>query len=233
MRMKVKTPTINIKEQNGFTLIEILVALFLMAMGAMVLLSGGSSSDQQMEETLSNIERSIRFGADEAALRNVIVRLHFKLNLDPQEFAVEYGPDAQYIPPPIPQENISELSGSELEEYQETQQEISRKFNRIRELQEESFQVYYPLKVVGVGLDQSEDLVYDGEASIYIYPSAEKDPALIILADEIQIKTLSLDPFTMEFRETTYALRNGPEWEDVLAQAQQIFEEWKTDDQRY
>lgn len=232
MRNKAKIPTINIKNQNGFTLIEILVATFLMAMGAMVLLTGGASSNEQMQKALSNIERSIRFGADEAALRNVVVRLNFKLNLDPQEFAVEYGPNAQYIPPPLPQENTSELSGSELEAYQEVQEENSKKFNRIRELQEESFQVYYPLKVVGVGLDQSEELVYDGEASIYIYPSAEKDPAIIILADQTQIKTLTVEPYTMEFQQTTYPLRDGPEWDEVLSQAQNIFEEWKTDEQR-
>lgn len=232
MKSKAKTPTIHIKNQNGFTLIEILVATFLMAMGAMVLLSGGSTSSEQMEKSLSNIERSIRFGADEAALRNVVVRLHFKLNLDPQEFAVEYGPNAQYIPPPLPQENASELSGSELEAYQETQKENSKNFNRIRELQEESFQVYYPLRVVGVGVDQAEELVYEGEASIYIYPSAEKDPAIIILADDTQIKTLTIEPYTMEFQQTTYPLRDGPEWEKVLSQAQNLFEEWKTDEQR-
>jgi len=203
-----------------------------MVMGSMVLLSGSASSDEQMEKTLSNIERSIRFGADEAALRNVVVRLHFKLNLDPQEFAVEYGPNAQYIPPPIPQENTSELSGSELEEYKKTQEQNTKKFNRIRELREESFQVFFPLKVVGVGLEQGESLIYDGEASIYIYPSAEKDPAIIILADDIQIKTLTIEPYTMEFQQTTYPLVNGPEWEQVLKQAQDIFEKWKTDEQQ-
>jgi prepilin-type N-terminal cleavage/methylation domain-containing protein len=232
MRTKVKTPTAKIRNQNGFTLIEILVAMFLMVMGSMVLLSGSASSDEQMEKTLSNIERSIRFGADEAALRNVVVRLHFKLNLDPQEFAVEYGPNAQYIPPPIPQENTSELSGSELEEYKKTQEQNTKKFNRIRELREESFQVFFPLKVVGVGLEQGESLIYDGEASIYIYPSAEKDPAIIILADDIQIKTLTIEPYTMEFQQTTYPLVNGPEWEQVLKQAQDIFEKWKTDEQQ-
>ena len=232
MRPKVKTPTTNIRNQDGFTLIEILVAMFLMVMGSMVLLSGGASSNEQMEKALSNIERSIRFGADEAALRNVVVRLHFKLNLDPQEFAVEYGPNAQYIPPPIPQENPSELSGSELEEYKKTQEQNTKKFNRIRELQEESFEVFYPMKVVGVGLDQSESLVYDGEASVYIYPSAEKDPAIIILADDTQIKTLTIEPYTMDFQQTTYPLENGPEWEQVLRQSQDLFEKWKADEQQ-
>lgn len=232
MKVKAKTPTISINNQKGFTLIEILVAIFLMAMGAMVMLSSGSSTNEQMDKTLSNMERSIRFGADEAALRNVVVRLHFKLNLDPQEFAVEYGPNSQYIPPPLPQENTSELSGRELETYEEAQSKNSKKFNRIRELQEDSFEVYFPLKVVGVGLGQSESLVYEGEASIYIYPSAEKDPAIIILADETQIKTLTIEPYTMEFQQTTYPLNDGPEWEQVLSQAQNLFEEWKTNEQR-
>lgn len=228
MRVKAKTPIINIKNQSGFTLIEILVAMFLMAMGALVLLNSGGGSSEQMDKALSNLERSIRFGADEAALRNVVVRVNFKLNLDPQEFAVEYGPDAQYIPPPLAQENISELSGSELKQYQKKQEENSRKFNRIRELQEESFQVYYPLKVVGVGLEQGESLIFDGEASLYIYPSAEKDAAIIILADDIQIRTLSIDPYTMDFERSTYALQNGPGWKEVLAQAQTLYEEWKS-----
>lgn len=212
--------------QKGFTLIEILVAMFLMAMVIVVVLSGGTSSGTDMDETLSNMERSVRFGADEAALRNVVTRIHFELYKEPQEFSVQFGPNSQFIPPPTPTVDPSTLSGRDKEEFEKQSTELAGKFNRIKELQEETFKVYEPLKIVGVGFGLSEHFISDGEASLYLYPTGEKDHALIILADDVQITLLSINPYNMDFERDVYAIQGGPEWRNILSQAEGHFQEW-------
>lgn len=212
---------------KGFTLIEILVAMFLMAMVIVVALTGGTSGqNQEMEEAATNIERSVRFGMDEAALRNVVVRVHFELNKEPQEFSVQYGPNAQFIPPPQSDKNPSDLVGREKELYEEQSNELTRQFNRIRELQEDSFKIYQPLKIIGVGLGDSEQFIFDGEASLYLYPTGEKDHGAIILANDVQILMLTINPFSMDFERDVYPIQGEPEWDNIISQAQGYFQEW-------
>lgn len=213
-------------DKKGFTLIEILVAMFLMAMVIVVVLTGGSTGGTDMDETLSNLERSVRFGADEAALRNVVTRINFELLKEPQEFSVQFGPNSQFIPPPTPKVDPNTLTGSEKEEFEKQTSELSGKFNRIKELQEETFKVYEPLKIVGVGFGLSEQFLSDGEASIYLYPTGEKDHALIILADDIQITLLSVNPYNMDFERDVYPIQGEPEWRNILSQAEGHFQEW-------
>lgn len=212
---------------QGFTLIEILVAMFLMAMVVVVVLTGGSSGqNQEMEETATNIERSVRFGMDEAALRNVVVRVHFELNKDPQEFSVQYGPNAQFIPPPQSESNPSSLSGSDKKFYDEQSKKLASQFNRIRELKEDTFKVYLPLKIVGIGLGDSEQFIYDGQVSLYLYPTGEKDHGVVVLANDDQILMLTINPFSMEFETDIYPIQGEAEWDNIISQAQGYFQEW-------
>lgn len=212
--------------QRGFTLIEILVAMFLMTMVIVVVLTGGGGSTKDMDEAVTNIERSVRFGADEAALRNVVVRIHFELQKDPQEFSVQYGPNSQFIPPPQATVSPATLMGRDKELYEQQTSDLSRQFNRIRELQEESFKIHEPLKLIGVGFGHSEQFINDGEISLYIYPTGEKDHALVILADDEQITLLSINPFNMDFERDVYPIQGQPEWRNIVSQAEGYFQEW-------
>ena len=46
---------------------------------------------------MDKLERAVRFGVDEAILRNRIVRVHLLLDAYPQQYALEYAPDEKFI----------------------------------------------------------------------------------------------------------------------------------------
>ena len=95
-----KKNSIHLNNNQGFTLIEILVALVLIALILAVSISNPLSSRDDLEKDVNGIERALRFMSDEAALKNAVIRLHFILEGDPQQYAVEYGPSDSFILPP-------------------------------------------------------------------------------------------------------------------------------------
>jgi len=91
-----------------------------------------------MEEAISNIERAIRFSVGESALRNVITRVQFDLDKDPQELSVEYGPDDSFVLPPSEERIMGvETEGTkESEEFEKRAKKINQSFNKVSEFSE-------------------------------------------------------------------------------------------------
>ncbi len=182
---------------RGFTLLEILITLFIVSLVTVSILSGGGFiGREQLEETVNTIERNYRFAMDEAVLRNRIVRLHFYLDKNPQEYTVEYGPDAHFV---IPNSIISQGEGKslqELEELQKTQKDINKQFISIRELSEENKKISENILITGIGSNLTKSLISEGEASLYIYPDGEKDCAFIAVSDDSDLDVLTTDAFT-------------------------------------
>ncbi|RPJ66206.1 MAG: prepilin-type N-terminal cleavage/methylation domain-containing protein, partial [Alphaproteobacteria bacterium] len=104
-----------LKNNQGFTLIEILVALVLMALVLGITISSPFSSRDDLDKDVNSIERAIRYMSDEAALKNAVIRFHLLLDTDPQEYAVEYGPSDSFILPPKPEFETSVESKEEVE----------------------------------------------------------------------------------------------------------------------
>jgi prepilin-type N-terminal cleavage/methylation domain-containing protein len=67
-------------KNQGFTVIEILVALVLITLVMAVAISDPFNSSEDLYKEADGLERSIRFMGDEAALRNSVVRIHFLLD---------------------------------------------------------------------------------------------------------------------------------------------------------
>lgn len=226
--LTIRTPTSKFfLKSGGFTLIEIMVALTLVALIVTLTIPSGTSPRQQLDETLTHLERAIRFGVDEATIRNVIVRIHFMMNEDPQQFRIEYGPDAQYIPPPRPVEDLSSLGLSEREEFLKQQEETNQKFNRIRELAEGKFEVMETILINGVGHIESENLMTEGEASLYIYPTGEKDHALIILSSDDEYVTLEVEPYSLYFERNYILHGHYMDLESRYEDAKEFFQSWR------
>ena len=126
---------------RGFSLLEILVALFLGAiiLGLALGINFDSSSRKQLEETMDWVERGIRFGVDEAILRNRIVRLRFLLGEEPQQFTLEYAPDETFIlsKKVLDLDNEDDLDREEREEQREFLEEFGNQFQPVAEFQEE------------------------------------------------------------------------------------------------
>lgn len=231
MRPHLNKKFLNAQNNNqGFTLIEILVALVLIVLVMSLALSNPFSSRNDLDKEVNSIERAIRFMSDEAALKNAVIRLHFMLNTDPQEYAVEYGPSDSFILPPKPEFETKTETKEEEEKKKKDQKNLNLKFNKITEFQDKNSEVPTNIKIIGVATPQSEKLQLTGEVSIFAYPTGEKDEALVIVGSDEDIISIKVNPFTMLISHQAYPL--GKTTEKDLSDKQQqkareIFEKWQ------
>jgi prepilin-type N-terminal cleavage/methylation domain-containing protein len=221
------------KRQEGFSLIEILVALLLMTLVMFFTISNPFSYHNDLSKALEGIERGVRFSVDEAALRNSMVRIHFFLDNEEQEYAIEYGPNDNFILPLSPFKYSGVLSEKDEEARKLENDDLNKNFNKVQEFKDENETLPSWVKVVGVGTPLYEELISDFEASLYIYPTGEKDNAIIIMGTDEELATLTIDAFTMDIDIKYYPLNFEGDEEDLpeaqLDMAQEIFKSWLKD----
>ena len=228
-------------DQKGFSLLEILIALFL---GTIILTLGlglkfDSSGRDKMEESMDLIERAIRFGVDESVLRSRIVRLHFLLEEQPQQFTLEYASDENFVLSKkiVDWENEDDLDEDEKEEQRKLLEEINEQFQPVDEFQEESQPLPERVRIVGVATSAFERLIVGSEVSFFIYPTGEKDGALIILGNDEEMATLGIEEFTLDFKRSW--IKNPPSLSEEdddeeaeiptpaqLKKSEELFKQW-------
>lgn len=224
--------------KQGFTLIEILIALFLVALVISISLGIGTGADHYLEES-KNIKRALRFASDESNFKNSTTRIHFKLSDSPQSYAPEYGPSSQFVLPAKVEESIS-TTDEELQKLNEKlNKDLNSRFTPLNDFHDGPITLYEDFKIVGIGFPENKQLITSGEVSIYFYPSGENDAAIIIFGNEEGLMTVSLSTMGGKFSHQFYSLTNGiinnettnkssSKSEDPLyLKAKEIFEEWQ------
>lgn len=234
MRQHLNKFLTNQKNDQGFTLIEILVALVLIAFILGISLNSPFSSRNDLDKDVNSIERAVRFMGDEAALKNTVVRLHLFLDKEPQEYVVEYGPSDNFILPPKSEFETKTESKEEEEKRKKQTKNLNLKFNRVAEFQEKNYEMASEIKVVGVATPQSEKMVTGGEVSIYAFPTGEKDDALVLVASDEDIIALKINAFTAKIDRESHPLGKNSKGEKDLGEiqrkkAQEIFEKWQNE----
>ena len=188
------------------------------------------SSRSDLDKEVNSLERAIRFMSDEAALKNTVIRLHFLLDKEPQEYALEYGPSDSFILPPKPEFETKVETKEEEDIKKKEAKNLNLKFNKIAEFQESNSELPTNIRVIGVATPQSEKLQMTGEVSIYAFPTGEKDDALILVASDEDIISIKVNPFSMKLEHQAYPLGKTTE-KDLLEKQQQkakeIFEKWQ------
>ena len=222
-----------LKNNQGFSILEILIALFIGGLLFSTLNFGGNSAGgrKKVDRIKNQIESAIRFASDEAALRNVIVRVHFLLDKDPQEYNVQYGPDANFILPRNIVTDREKLTLSQRENQDKKQENLNKNFNNVSEFEKRNIDLPPTIKIVGLGNAESEVLQFDGEASIYVYPSGEKDETMVFFGTEDEVITLEVPPYSTTFASNYYELQlpqdQEPDLEDLwITQAKDLFTTW-------
>ncbi|MBC7540923.1 MAG: prepilin-type N-terminal cleavage/methylation domain-containing protein [Bacteriovorax sp.] len=231
MRLHLNNNFFRLQNKNqGFTLIEILVALVLIVLVTSLAISHPFSSRNDLDKEVNSLERAIRFMSDEAALKNSVIRLHFMLGKDPQEYALEYGPSDSFILPPKPEFETKTETKEEEEKKKKEQKNLNLKFNKIAEFQDKNSELPSNIKIIGVATPQSEKMQMAGEVSIYAFPTGEKDEALVILGSDEDIISIKVNPFSMKLEHQVYPLGKATEKELTEKQqekAREIFDKWK------
>ncbi len=215
--------------RNGFSLIEVLVALALIALLFGIVLSGQLSPRATLDDLADNIERYVRFASDEAALRNSIMRLHFKLDENPQELFLEFGPESSFILPEEKIKNTSEMSEEEKKEYLKKISDFNKNFSRIKDFEDSANKIPENIRIIGVSTSDLDYLTIDADGYLYIYPTGEKDNGLIIISSDEEMITIEINPYTFEFNRGYHKLieKEGEELEDrQINMAKEIYAEW-------
>ena len=218
-----------IKNDNGFSLIEILVAITLVAVVFGIFASFSFNSADDLEEASSNVERAIRFSVDEAALRNVIVRTRLYLDGSPQKISVEYGPDDSFVIP-ISQTEAPSSSVLDQEANDKKLKKFNRNFNRVPEFSDGAKPFKETVRVIAVGSSLTGLLYLDGQSSIYAYPTGEKDGGIIILGTNEEVRGITFEPFLLGFEninkyiDPDIGLDDTAEEQDKIAM--EMFESW-------
>ena len=212
---------------TGFSLLEILIALFLAALAVgLVVGDFGPSSRNRLEALADDLERAMRFSSDESAFTNSIIRVSFLLDQSPQEYAVEKGPQGSFVIPRLPE--TTNLSLEEQEKLKEKTKKLAENFNKIDEFQEENKQLEDGLKIVGIGSTLYGEFLTDFNVAIYHYPTGERDSAIIILASENEILGLIISAFSQEFEWIFRTLdQEGDISEAQEKIALELYEEWR------
>jgi len=208
--------------QAGFTLLEILVALALVSLILTMVAGSSFSSRKNLDELMANMERTIRFSADEAALKNQFLRIKISLDDEEQKITLEYSDDP----------NLVIDTEAKDDEDEDPEKKKKDNFNTVSEFSSDDISVPLGVKIIAVGTGLQEKLVSEGDAQIYFYPTGEKDSAIIIFATEDEMAYLEAEPFQQVIERSYIPFDTEIDEENfaekTLEMAQTFFKEWQS-----
>lgn len=215
------------------SLLEILVALTILSIVVIAAATTSLTSGQdKLEEALFKLEQSIKFASNEAILRGTIVRVKLDLDKEPIDYTVEYGPKERFVLPNFANkfEDEAGLSNEEIEERNKVLSNISKQFNKVPEFEEQDLELSEDVKILGIATSVRPGFINESEASIFIYPTGERDDALIVIATDEEVASLQIEPFSNRITRKFYSLNldSGVEPADLVsAKAKEVYESWK------
>jgi prepilin-type N-terminal cleavage/methylation domain-containing protein len=212
------------QNQAGFTLLEILVALALVSVVLMMVAGSSFSSRKNLDELMANMERTIRFSADEAALKNQFLRLTISLEDEEQKLSLEYSDDPNLV-------IDTEVKDDNNDDEDESKKKKDN-FLPVPEFDSDEIKVPIGVKIIGVGTGIQPKLMSDGTAQIYFYPTGEKDSAIIVFATDDEMAYLEAEPFKQVI-ERTYVPYDVEITEENFADktlelAEDFFKQWQS-----
>ncbi len=219
-----------LNNSKGFSLIEILIALALAGVVLGLVFSNNGGDQLKLDETVKDLTRAINFMGDEAALKNRVTRVHFKLGKEPQEWALEFGPSENFVLPAKKEESAQVESDEEAEKRKNEEKQFENNFGKVTDFNEKNFEIDENIKIVGVGTMLQDTLMTQGETSIYAFPSGEKDESIIFITNFNDVISLKVRPFLGGVETRTFSLKERKE-EDLENQIKGLVEEeyqkWK------
>ena len=213
---------------QGFSLIEIMVAMLLAAIIFIAIPTGDTAAKHRaLQAAVDDLDRTARFAANEAVLRNTVVRLRILLDKSPVEYTVEYGPPGNIPLPDMPEKTSSSLA--EEKEQREKTASFDRQFTKVEEFEDMKSELDPDVTILGVGSSVQKGLITKDAVNVYFYPTGEKDGALIFFATTEEIAFLEIAPFLLETRANYEPIRTSgvAKIEDILqTRMDEVYKEW-------
>jgi prepilin-type N-terminal cleavage/methylation domain-containing protein len=217
----------NFQKQSGFSLVEVLVAILLVALVLLAWPTGDNDAHRELVQTIESIDKSLSFAANEAVLRNTVVRLRLSLEKSPVEYTVEYGPAGNLPLPELSKDVVKSLAQEKTEK--EKLSFLDKQFTKVEEFEDVKVELSDEVTVLGVGSSSQRKLITGGEANIYFFPTGEKDAALIFFATTQEIAWMEVQPF-LSYTNKTYQMidsKRVAKLEDILqTKMDEVYKEW-------
>jgi prepilin-type N-terminal cleavage/methylation domain-containing protein len=172
---------------KGFTLIEVLIALVLVALFSVIAVPTFNSVFRTGSQSFAIQTASLmRDARDRALLNKSVVRVRW--DLDKQQYWAEEGPDSLLIP----KETKEKLSDEEKKKVEE-----ESPFRLLREITPQHKTLPYGVKITQLVLPRKKDPVKEGIADIYFFPNGTGGGAIISLEDfDKRTQSLWVHPLT-------------------------------------
>ena len=189
------------KSSQGFTLLEIMVALMIVSLLLYVSISGsGPSSRNDLDRAMDILEKVINYSINESILRNRITRTHFDLTDEAPQIKIEFSSDNTFVLPGVKEYDDKDLSIKEKEAKQKLVKKINSNFKAVDDVDPDSLRIPEQVQILGIATSLRSSFITDEETSIYVYPTGERDRALIIFAAFEELAALTIEPYTGEFK---------------------------------
>lgn len=213
-------------QQSGFTLVEILVALALVAVILYIATGSSFSTRKNLDEMANKIERIVRFSTDEANLKNQFVRLSLDLGSEEQLLKLEYSDNPNLILDP--NTDLDNDSPKDKEEIKKKNKELNKSFSNVADFESSDFELPIGVKFLAIASSLDNKLVKNETANIFFYPTGEKDSSLIMLYTDDEIAVIKLSAFTNEIKREYVTIGNDitNDTEKIMDLADGIYKEW-------
>ena len=204
------------------------MAIFLIfVVVSIVPLTVGETERSKLEDTLKKLERTVKFATNESILRNKIVRIKFLLDEVPVTYTIEYGQSANIVLPA--NEDVDKLSLREREAQQKVQKRLDSKFIAIQEFEDDNEPINESINIIGFGTTYYPELLKEGTAYIYFYPTGDKDNSIILLNTNEEMASLIVYPFEDRTKKEFFPFQDF-ELEDIdnviERKAKELFDLW-------
>ena len=206
--LRVDKNILNHNGQKGFSLIEILVAISLVAIVFVALpISIYDTDREELEKSVKFLSRAVRSAVDESIMRNSLVRINISAADEGYEYCIEYGSGANLVLPEAVDE--SRMSISEREEYQKRTAKFNSQFNKTSDFLDSNEKLPETIMVYALGTSYQESLKKEPPFYIYFYPTGEKDAAVIYFVNEVEMATLEISAFENKTKESFTAFTDA------------------------
>jgi prepilin-type N-terminal cleavage/methylation domain-containing protein len=161
--------------REGFTLIEILVALFLLTIVFVLIPTSNQDDSRKLAEQASDdISRTVNFAESEVVLRAAIVRMQIDVDKNGTTiYSVQAGPKGSFVLPKMDDKGVQTLK--EQEENKKKSTSIDKQFGDVDEFKQSARAFPENLKFIGVGCNDDRELKISPPYHIYFYPNGDRD----------------------------------------------------------
>ncbi len=189
----------SIKTQHGFTLLEMMIVMGLIALSYLAFMLFGFGSKSNVRQEVRNLSSRIRYAYHLAATESRYYRMSFELSEDSASYVVEVSDDPIYVAKVDPE--AEKDKETELPEDESEDGETAPPAPAFAESEDELLEPYTldaDSKICSIFVEHQTEAITAGHAELHFFPRGQTEFAVIQICDTDQthVMTLAVNPVT-------------------------------------